>query len=62
MSKPSADWIKTKQDLTTYCERCGKEFAPRLPIDISTYVTVVKAFAKEHRKCREKVPQLNRAT
>ena len=50
-------WIKTRGDastLTTFCERCGHTDTFKLPISVTDFAALAKAFVGEHKKCRER--------
>lgn len=51
------NWVKTQtggDNLRTYCERCEASFTAKLPMEVSSFVALVEAFLKEHRKCQPK--------
>lgn len=47
--QPAAHW---------HCERCGERVATSFPIEITTYVEMMKGFARVHRGCKE--PKANK--
>ena len=52
------DWIVLKYDVypnQLICERCNQKMEmPQQPIPINVYMAMLKAFGKDHKKCKVK--------
>jgi hypothetical protein len=49
------DWVVVDFNTGRWkCNRCGESIAsPELPMNVESYVGMMKAWAKPHRKCKE---------
>lgn len=51
------DWIilhdgTDGRGLRYECTRCGRVYAPALPLEVEVFVALSKAFTRHHKRCR----------
>ena len=42
------------QGMQMECTRCGESYTPALPVPVSVWLGMAKAFTKDHAGCRER--------
>ena len=49
---PETPWIVAHSGtMAMECQRCGATYAPRLPVPVSVWVAMSRAFIKDHARC-----------